>query len=62
MRIRGPRNNFPLVTSPRYVFVAGGIGITPMLPMIEEVAAAGADWHAPLRRPEPSVDGLSPSI
>ncbi|MFT3874249.1 MAG: PDR/VanB family oxidoreductase [Nocardioides sp.] len=45
IRIRGPRNNFPLVTSPRYVFIAGGIGITPMLPMIEEADAAGAEWQ-----------------
>jgi ferredoxin-NADP reductase len=45
VRIRGPRNHFPLVTSPRYLFVAGGIGITPLLPMIEEVDAAGADWQ-----------------
>lgn len=44
LRIRGPRNHFPLVSSPRYVFVAGGIGITPMIPMIEEADAAGADW------------------
>jgi len=42
--IRGPRNNFPLVDSERYVFVAGGIGITPFLPMIEEVHRRGADW------------------
>ena len=39
MRVRGPRNNFPLVASPRYLFIAGGIGITPILPMI--AAAAG---------------------
>ncbi len=45
IRIRGPRNNFPLVTSRRYLFVAGGIGITPMLPMIEEADAGGADWR-----------------
>lgn len=45
VRIRGPRNNFPLLASPRYLFLAGGIGITPMLPMIEEAQAAGADWH-----------------
>ncbi|HQR26102.1 MAG TPA: PDR/VanB family oxidoreductase [Nocardioides sp.] len=45
VRIRGPRNNFPLLASPRYLFIAGGIGITPMLPMIEEAQAAGADWH-----------------
>jgi len=45
LRIRGPRNNFPLATSPRYIFIGGGIGITPMLPMIEAADAAGADWH-----------------
>jgi len=44
IRIRGPRNHFPLVSSPRYVFIAGGIGITPMLPMIAEADAAGAEW------------------
>jgi ferredoxin-NADP reductase len=45
VRVRGPRNHFPLVASPRYVFIAGGIGITPMLPMIAEAEAAGADWR-----------------
>lgn len=43
--VRGPRNHFPLVPSPRYVFIAGGIGITPMLPMIDAAAAAGASWE-----------------
>jgi ferredoxin-NADP reductase len=45
VRVRGPRNHFPLVASPRYLFIAGGIGITPMLPMIAEADAAGADWR-----------------
>jgi cytochrome P450/ferredoxin-NADP reductase len=45
VRIRGPRNNFPLTMSPRYLFVAGGIGITPLLPMIRAVDAAGGDWR-----------------
>ncbi|WP_407319831.1 PDR/VanB family oxidoreductase [Isoptericola halotolerans] len=36
-----PRNSFPLVPATSYVFVAGGIGITPFLPMIQ--AAAGLD-------------------
>jgi ferredoxin-NADP reductase len=44
VRVRGPRNHFPLVASPRYRFIAGGIGITPLLPMIAEADAAGADW------------------
>jgi ferredoxin-NADP reductase len=44
VRVRGPRNHFPLVSSPRYRFIAGGIGITPILPMIAEADAAGADW------------------
>ncbi|HEY9265169.1 MAG TPA: ferredoxin reductase, partial [Mycobacterium sp.] len=39
LRIRGPRNNFPLEKSKRYLFVAGGIGITPILPMIAAVDA-----------------------
>jgi ferredoxin-NADP reductase len=44
LRVRGPRNNFPLQPAARYVFVAGGIGITPLLPMIRAAQAAGADW------------------
>jgi len=36
---------FPLVSSPRYLFIAGGIGITPLLPMLTEVAGSGADWR-----------------
>lgn len=45
VRVRGPRNHFPLVGAPRYLFVAGGIGITPLLPMLAEATAAGADWN-----------------
>lgn len=44
VRVRGPRNHFPLVAAGSYLFIAGGIGITPMLPMIAEAEAAGADW------------------
>ncbi|MBY4573846.1 oxidoreductase [Gordonia paraffinivorans] len=42
--VKGPRNNFPLVEAPSYLFVAGGIGITPIKAMIAEVDACGADW------------------
>ena len=45
VRVRGPRNNFALADSPRYLFLAGGIGITPIVPMIAEAEKAGADWR-----------------
>ncbi len=44
VRVRGPRNNFALLPAARYLFVAGGIGITPILPMTAAAEAAGADW------------------
>ncbi|MFD8484234.1 PDR/VanB family oxidoreductase [Streptomyces sp. NPDC059712] len=44
LRVRGPRNNFRLEPAPRYRFVAGGIGITPILPMLAAAEEAGADW------------------
>ena len=44
IRVRGPRNHFPLVSSPCYQFIAGGIGITPILAMIEAAEARGAAW------------------
>jgi ferredoxin-NADP reductase len=43
--VRGPRNHFELISSPRYLFVAGGIGITPILAMITAAERAGADWE-----------------
>ncbi|WP_205347109.1 PDR/VanB family oxidoreductase [Pseudonocardia broussonetiae] len=42
--VGGPRNHFPLVPSERYLFVAGGIGITPLLPMVRQADALDADW------------------
>ncbi|MFB7495451.1 PDR/VanB family oxidoreductase [Streptomyces sp. NPDC056161] len=44
LEVRGPRNRFPLVAAPAYVFVAGGIGITPILPMLRALPA-GARWR-----------------
>lgn len=40
----GPRNNFVLEPAANYLFVAGGIGITPILPMIESADRAGSRW------------------
>ncbi|MFJ8007223.1 PDR/VanB family oxidoreductase [Streptomyces fagopyri] len=44
IRVRGPRQHFALTSAPRYRFVAGGIGITPILPMLAAAQAAGARW------------------
>jgi ferredoxin-NADP reductase len=43
--VGGPRNNFPLVPSQQYLFVAGGIGITPLLAMVAQAELLGADWR-----------------
>jgi ferredoxin-NADP reductase len=37
LSIRGPRNNFELRPSRRYLFVAGGIGVTPILAMVRSL-------------------------
>ncbi len=42
--VGGPRNNFALVPSARYLFIAGGIGITPLLPMVHQADLLDADW------------------
>lgn len=43
--LKGPRNHFPLHESQRYLFIAGGIGVTPLIPMMRAVEAAGAEWQ-----------------
>jgi ferredoxin-NADP reductase len=42
--IRGPRNHFELGEAKYYLFLAGGIGITPMLAMARQAASAGIPW------------------
>jgi vanillate O-demethylase ferredoxin subunit len=44
--ISPPRNHFPLASSAtRHLFLAGGIGITPFMAMIESARASGAAFH-----------------
>ncbi|TCR26465.1 ferredoxin-NADP reductase [Streptomyces sp. BK205] len=43
--VGGPRNHFPLVPSETYLFIAGGIGITPLLPMVQQAEQLGAEWQ-----------------
>lgn len=44
IQVRGPKNNFVLAPAGEYVFLAGGIGITPIMPMVRAAAAAGVPW------------------
>lgn len=43
--VRGPRNHFQLVDVPSYLFLAGGIGITPILAMARDVSRRGLPWR-----------------
>jgi ferredoxin-NADP reductase len=45
LQISAPRNNFALEQSPAHLFIAGGIGITPILPMVHEADRCGTDWR-----------------
>ncbi|MBW0102709.1 PDR/VanB family oxidoreductase [Pseudonocardia sp. KRD291] len=43
--IRGPRNRFALEPAASYVFVAGGIGVTPLLAMVRHAVGEGTPWQ-----------------
>lgn len=45
LAIRGPRNAFPMQAGQAYLFVAGGIGVTPVMAMARAAQRAGADWQ-----------------
>jgi ferredoxin-NADP reductase len=44
LKASAPRNQFELVEAPHYLFIAGGIGVTPLLAMVREVAARRGAW------------------
>ncbi|WP_321844292.1 PDR/VanB family oxidoreductase [Paraburkholderia bannensis] len=43
--LRGPRNAFELAPADDFLFVAGGIGITPLMPMLRAAQRANARWR-----------------
>ena len=45
LTVGGLRNNFELRPAAEYLFIAGGIGITPLMPMIAASQAAGTPWR-----------------
>ncbi|MFF5363783.1 PDR/VanB family oxidoreductase [Streptomyces scabiei] len=45
LTIGAPRNNFPFqARGRRLLFIAGGIGITPILPMVQQAEREGESW------------------
>ncbi len=42
LEVSSPRNHFPLEPAPEYLFVAGGIGITPIKPMLRAASESGS--------------------
>ena len=42
--ITGPRNHFELIHADRYLLIAGGIGITPLLPIAAELDRRAVSW------------------
>jgi ferredoxin-NADP reductase len=44
LNVAGPLNAFPFAAEPAVLLVAGGIGITPVLPMARKAAALERDW------------------
>ncbi|WP_439579353.1 PDR/VanB family oxidoreductase [Elioraea sp.] len=53
LRVEAPRNDFPLAEAAEHVLLAGGIGITPILAMVRDLAARGAEFavHYAARSP-----------
>lgn len=45
LTVVGPRNHFALENAPAYLFIAGGIGITPILPMVAAAEQAGVPYQ-----------------
>ena len=45
VRVRWPRNNFVMKPAESYHFFASGIGITPILPMVDAARAQGMPWR-----------------
>ena len=64
LEVSGPRNHFALVEGAPYsVFIAGGIGITPLWSMVQRLRALGRPWElhyrARSRAAAPLLQGLA---
>ncbi len=63
VRVRGPRNHFRLDEgADRYVLIAGGIGITPIIAMADRLKALGKAYRGPLRGAVAGADGVPGAV
>ncbi|AEF55639.1 PDR/VanB family oxidoreductase [Marinomonas posidonica] len=62
LAVSAPRNHFSLVDSPRHsVLIAGGIGVTPLLPMAQQLQKQGRsfEFHYCAKTPEKAAFSAS---
>ncbi|MFJ4224275.1 PDR/VanB family oxidoreductase [Microbacterium sp. NPDC089695] len=59
LEIGAPRNTFPYRDAESFTFIAGGIGITAVLPILERAIARGADWRLLYTTRAPAPQPLS---
>lgn len=45
LHVNAVRNNFPLEDHAKYLLIAGGIGVTPMMAMARELAKRDVEWQ-----------------
>lgn len=45
LQVSEPRNHFAFKPGKKVLFIAGGIGITPILPMVQQANASDIDWQ-----------------
>lgn len=64
VRVAGPRNHFEFVPEKgtRYRFVAGGIGITPLVSMLRSAATAGVEYQLEYAGRSRSTMALLPEL
>jgi ferredoxin-NADP reductase len=62
LEVQTPRNHFPFTPEGKCIFIAGGIGITPILPMVHQAIEEGLDWHLIYAGRSQSGMGFLPEI
>lgn len=64
VRVAGPRNHFEFVPEKgtRYLFLAGGIGITPIVSMLRSAAASGVEYSLEYAGRSRSTMALLPEL